>query len=376
MKLLDRRARLFGLLGIGLVLAFLASILAPTESAAAPRTVFVEHSGHTVDGLFLDAWRSYPGLLGNPITEEMSATAPVGMDAKTKHTVQYFENGALVYLPDDPADWQVQGLFLGKEALQFDEARYPSQKFPAKGSCDELGADTCTKFDTGYTVHLGFKDYWDNNGGAPMLGLPLSEELKTPDGYTTQYFERVVLRWKKGKDVEPRPIGEEWAKQLKLKTDPISQPDDVPTYDESLFLSIGGDLGEGPGPQQGGYKEIVVSKSQSAMWAYEDGQVVISSLVSVGVGDVPETVTPTGYFSILTKYDVQTMEGTISDQYYKVPDVPNVMYFDNSGNALHGTYWHNNFGTPMSHGCVNLPLDVAAWLYDWAPIGTPVTILA
>jgi hypothetical protein len=375
MKLIDRRVRLFGLLGIGLVLALFASIFAPTETAAAPRTVFVEHSGHTVDGLFLDAWRTYPSLLGNPITEEMNAKAPVGLDKKKALTVQYFENGALVYLPDDPADWQVQGLFLGKEALQFDKERYPSMKLPKKGSCDALGADACTSFENGYTVHLGFKDYWDANGGKPMLGLPLTEEFKTPDGYTTQYFERAVLRWKMGKDVAPRSLGEEVAKRLKLKTDPITKPDDIPVYDESLFNSIGGDLGEGPGPQQGGYKEIVVSKSQASMWAYEDGQVVISSLVSIGVGNVPETVTPTGYFSILTKYDVQTMEGTISDQHYKVEDVPNVMYFDNHGNALHGTYWHNNFGYPMSHGCVNLPLDVAAWLYAWAPVGTPVTIL-
>jgi lipoprotein-anchoring transpeptidase ErfK/SrfK len=52
-----------------------------------------------------------------------------------------------------------------------------------------------------------------------------------------------------------------------------------------------------------------------------------------------------------------------------------VMYFDNLGNALHGTYWHNNFGYPMSHGCVNLPMDVAAWMYGWAPVGTLVTVI-
>jgi lipoprotein-anchoring transpeptidase ErfK/SrfK len=58
-----------------------------------------------------------------------------------------------------------------------------------------------------------------------------------------------------------------------------------------------------------------------------------------------------------------------------VPDVPWVLYFTNSGHALHGTNWHNNFGTPMSHGCINLPMDVAAWLYDWAPLGTPVLVV-
>ena len=69
------------------------------------------------------------------------------------------------------------------------------------------------------------------------------------------------------------------------------------------------------------------------------------------------------------------MAGVINDEEYNVPDVPDVMYFDNDGNALHGAYWHNNFGTPMSHGCVNLPLDVAHWMYEWAPIGTPVTVV-
>ena len=48
------------------------------------------------------------------------------------------------------------------------------------------------------------------------------------------------------------------------------------------------------------------------------------------------------------------------------------MYFDYDAEALHGAYWHNNFGTPMSHGCVNLPLDFATWLFDWAPLGTLV----
>ena len=49
---------------------------------------------------------------------------------------------------------------------------------------------------------------------------------------------------------------------------------------------------------------------------------------------------------MLAKFDAQTMEGTISGEYYRVEDVPYVMYFDNIGNAIHGTYWHSNFGAP------------------------------
>ncbi len=69
------------------------------------------------------------------------------------------------------------------------------------------------------------------------------------------------------------------------------------------------------------------------------------------------------------------MKGLIGGEYYNVPEVPSVMYFTDVGHAIHGAYWHNNFGTPMSHGCVNLPLDVAEWLYRWASEGTPVTVL-
>jgi lipoprotein-anchoring transpeptidase ErfK/SrfK len=118
-------------------------------------------------------------------------------------------------------------------------------------------------------------------------------------------------------------------------------------------------------------KTIVISISQQTLWAYKGHQVVLSSYVSTGRTGFD---TPVGSFAVLTKLPSQTMEGVIGGEYYNVPDVPDVMYFTNRGHALHGTYWHNNFGTPMSHGCVNLPMDVAAWLYDWAPVGTPVLI--
>jgi lipoprotein-anchoring transpeptidase ErfK/SrfK len=119
-------------------------------------------------------------------------------------------------------------------------------------------------------------------------------------------------------------------------------------------------------------KRIVVSISQQAMWAYKGDQVVLSSLVSTGRSGFE---TPLGNYAILSKLTSQTMEGVIGGEYYNVPDVPWVMYFTNGGHALHGTYWHNNFGAPMSHGCVNLPMDVAAWLFQWAPVGTPVLIV-
>ncbi len=62
---------------------------------------------------------------------------------------------------------------------------------------------------------------------------------------------------------------------------------------------------------------------------------------------------------------------------YVQPDVPWINYFDNSGDAIHGNYWRaaSVFGNSnTSHGCVGLPVANAAWVYDWAPVGTPVLI--
>ena len=64
----------------------------------------------------------------------------------------------------------------------------------------------------------------------------------------------------------------------------------------------------------------------------------------------------------------------ISDQYYDLPGVPWNLYFTHEGAAIHGAYWHDNFGKPRSHGCVNLPLAEAHKLYTWADIGVQVFV--
>jgi lipoprotein-anchoring transpeptidase ErfK/SrfK len=139
--------------------------------------------------------------------------------------------------------------------------------------------------------------------------------------------------------------------------------------------ACGQEADPGPGRQQAGDREIVVSLGQQRLWAYEGEGVILATWVSTGTAETWETETPVGWWRILVKLWSETMAGTVNGEAYAVPDVPHVMYFTDGGHALHGTYWHSNFGTPGSHGCVNLPLDVAAGLYEWAPEGTPVTVL-
>ena len=131
----------------------------------------------------------------------------------------------------------------------------------------------------------------------------------------------------------------------------------------------------GPGRWQTGWNEVVVSLGAQRLWAYEGEQMVLTTFVSTGTAETPEVATPVGQFRVLVKLPMETMTGTVNGQPYQVEDVPYVLYFTDEGHALHGTYWHNNFGTPMSHGCVNLPIDVAEWMFRWAPEGTAVTII-
>lgn len=120
-----------------------------------------------------------------------------------------------------------------------------------------------------------------------------------------------------------------------------------------------------PGPPFPG-RWILVDLSDQELMAYEGETLILRTKVSTGR---PRTPTVIGTFRIYLKLRAQTMTGPG----YRLPNVPYVMYFY-KGYALHGTYWHNNFGRPMSHGCVNLPTPIAEQLYQWADIGTPVVV--
>lgn len=110
-------------------------------------------------------------------------------------------------------------------------------------------------------------------------------------------------------------------------------------------------------------KWIRVDLSEQLVVAYEDDKPIRGFVVSTGL---PGTPTVTGTFSIRIKVRSQTMSGgTAQNGYYNLPNVEWVQYFYGDY-GFHGTYWHNNFGNPMSHGCVNMTNADAKWLFEWA----------
>jgi len=119
-----------------------------------------------------------------------------------------------------------------------------------------------------------------------------------------------------------------------------------------------------PGGVSSGERWIDIDLTNQRASAYEGDTLVNSLIVSTGTWQHP---TVTGQFNVYVKYRYADMSGPG----YYLADVPYVMYFY-KGYGLHGTYWHNNFGTPMSHGCVNLPTSDAGWLFEWASVDTLV----
>ena len=115
-----------------------------------------------------------------------------------------------------------------------------------------------------------------------------------------------------------------------------------------------------------GERWIDVDLSQQTLYAYEGDTLVASFLVSTGVWQYP---TVTGRFHIYVKYLYTDMAGVG----YYLPNVPYTMYFY-KGYGIHGTYWHHNFGHPMSHGCINMYPPDAQWMFNFASVGTLVNI--
>ncbi|MBJ7898320.1 MAG: L,D-transpeptidase family protein [Cyanobacteria bacterium RI_101] len=118
--------------------------------------------------------------------------------------------------------------------------------------------------------------------------------------------------------------------------------------------------------KKSGERWIEVNLSKQRLTAWQGGKPVYAVVVSTGKKRSP---TIPGIFSIQSKRRLDRMKG--SD--YDIDDVPYAQYYS-GGYAIHGAYWHKKFGTPVSHGCINLAVDHAQWLFNWSTVKTPVVI--
>ena len=363
--------------------------------------VFIPQTKHTIRGTMLDYWRANGSdtVYGNPITEAYGSA--------DGYYSQAFERGIFRYLPDNAwSDNPAMTLEnIGTESLAIQrgatraDGRRANQSDPRLGNWRPATEDTARanrvtagggqiNQTTGHSLSGAFLKFWNANEGWFYLGNPISEPLRDR-GVTSQYFEGGVVMYYHG-TTWLAPLPAEHPGWFGLDTKPVPQGN-VPDYNEALFMTAPNPYGVDT-TQVTGRRHIEVSLSQQTLYAYQGDTLVMQTLVSTGLA--PNYTDP-GEFHVRLKMPIESMAGFTDstgetagftdpnnpgapppgDTAWVVPDVPNVMYFQHDGEALHGTYWHHNFGNPMSHGCVNLPLDVAAWMYGWAPLGTEVTIV-
>lgn len=366
-------------------------------------------SGHRLDDTygFLTFWREHHGeqLFGEPVTVPFRENGLM---------VQYFERGRL----EKHTELAGEPVLPGRVGVDYAAALWltfdpPPEPLQQKKRLVRLEEGERPFEATGYTVAEPFRAFWDTYGGIETFGYPISEIVWDYVGdqlVQMQYFERARLELHengatsevrisslgrdlailRGHDLSPDGQGaqavevaatEETAPPAPptVSTDveplPTVQPANDPAAATPTPLpqptATPAPAPAAPAPAYGA-KYIVVNLSSQWLYAYQGDVLVFEAPVSTGRDGFN---TPVGTFSVYAKLPSQTMSGTLGGESYYVPNVPSVMYIY-GGVALHGTYWHNQFGTGvrMSHGCINLPLDSAAWLYNWTPMGTTVYV--
>jgi hypothetical protein len=335
------------------------------ENLPAIFSVYFPQTGHHLSNRagFLDFWRANGQLLnfGYPLTEEFVENGLI---------VQYFERARFEYHPGDNQPGLVQLGLIGRELA---ERSYPPF---APLEPEQMHPKAHLFPETNHSVWGEFRTYWNKRGGLAMFGFPIGEEFtENGDGRIVQFFERAKFEyWPEDMnnflrraernnnlnldtlfEVRLSDIGRQLALAKGIDIAPVPAQPDAPAWTPGLWQ-----------------REIVVDLSTQQLAAYENDLLVYRAPVATGKNGFN---TPVGTFAIYHRYRVQTMSSSGGGETWHVPNIPWVMYIV-GGVALHGTYWHDAHGTGArpSHGCINLKIDDAEWLYHWADLGTTVRV--
>jgi lipoprotein-anchoring transpeptidase ErfK/SrfK len=372
------RIRVVGV--VALALTLLTLLLAPLGT---PRPAFAQN---LVAGYIAVPFRGYYEQNGGALSLGNSQT---GLLRQGTMPVQYFDKGRLEDHSASVADpaWRVQRGRLTVELME----RTP--QFMVSGSTTsyaELKA-------LGATMHA--PPEWFTGGTGTLddgtIFVPYDAALRPAHGYIVppyfwQYLNRADVfpaGWLAAaglpvtdvfptivyKDGVPRQVMMQAYERIVLTYDAMNPADwqvEMGNIGWDAMVALG--LVNRP---QGGAKRIEISLARQWLYAYEGDEMVFDAPVTTGKDDWE---TPTGSFSIFYKVALTDMKGEDKErgEKWEVKNVPHAMYFREGGFAIHGAYWHNMFGSGvrLSHGCVNLPLDAAEMLYNWAPVGTSVVV--
>lgn len=183
--------------------------------------------------------------------------------------------------------------------------------------------------------------------------LQVNERVKTVDGY---WYHIVFNEWIR----YPERVTGEWY---------VHEDFVEPVYD--IGPQRLGDAGVPTSTE----KSILVDRSEQMLYAYAGEELFLETPISTGLELTP---TPRGEFTVFYKTPSRYMQGPLPylpvSKYYDLPGVPWNLYFTEQGAVIHGAYWHESFGSRYSSGCVNVEPDIMRRLYEWADVGTMVTV--
>jgi len=209
------------------------------------------------------------------------------------------------------------------------------------------------------------------------VSVPLTQTLRYTKTYGWQPLYRLYyqsMHWVTGVDIGPD--GQLWYRITDdlLLLDYHVQAKHMRLVEPEEYSPVSTDVPLGE-------KRVEVSIDEQTLTAYQHGEVVLYTQISTGIpGLAPNSPTPTatprGSHFVRSKVPVRHMgNGQLTNDIsaYELPGVPWCSYFTDTGVAFHGTYWHDNYGNEMSHGCVNMRPEEAKWLFRWlAPVSEPL----
>lgn len=199
----------------------------------------------------------------------------------------------------------------------------------------------------------------------PAFSEPVAQVI-VPTSTPTQFVEQQVFVPPTATIEIPTATQEIVILPTETPSEGIAYAEIVPDTPTPIYVAPTAVAYVPPASPGNGVRWFDVDLSDQRMYAYEGDTLVRTFVVSTGTWQTP---TIKGRFKVWIKLRSAPMSGPG----YYLPDVPYIMYF--SGDyGIHGTYWHNNFGVPMSHGCVNLSIPDAEWAYNFAVVGTVVNV--
>ena len=382
------RRRAFQVAGAALASGIATAVgprLVGAAAAGQPGVHFPE-TGHTVALDFAQFWLDNGGQnpFGLPITPEYAEDG-VG--------IQWFERARFERLPGRS---DVVLPLLADEYLAV-TGRSPATQ-PSVAATNLALTEPGQYFpESGFTVREPFLSFFRQYGGTAIFGQPTSEQHLV-GGVPAQYFQRARLElhqdgvrparlgitlaqlhgWQPGTSLR-RPSTVNWRQVLAGMKIRKPDPDTVlSAHSDAIY-----DMELHSADLQSAYpwerlRWLAVSINHQRATAFVGDQPVFTDLVSTGLEG--KGLTPLGRYTINRRVYNEVMDSTTvglpwgHPLYYRLDNVLYTQYFTYEGHAIHYAWWHDNFGAPMSFGCVNMSLSTSRFFWQWAGIGMPILI--